>query len=193
MSVFFTSDQHFGHSNILKYCPRPFSDLEDMKIQIIERYNSVVKPEDTVFHLGDFSMHPRELIVLSRLNGEKHLICGNHDHVHPMNCKSQEKKDRVMKVYLDSGFSSVQTEDALLVSNAPFEKIVLHHMPYVGDHTEAGERFSQWRPKDEGNWLLHGHVHQHWKVKVNRNQINVGVDVNNFYPVSLDSILEIIR
>lgn len=79
--VFFTSDTHFGHANIIKYCARPYSSVEEMNRDLIERWNSVVGPLDTIYHLGDFSLgkvDPSD--ILRKLNGKrKILIRGNHD------------------------------------------------------------------------------------------------------------------
>lgn len=79
--VFFTSDTHFGHSNIIKYCQRPFNSAEHMDEVLISNWNEVVSPQDIVFHLGDFCFgSDKEWIkILQRLNGTKYLILGNHD------------------------------------------------------------------------------------------------------------------
>lgn len=80
-NVWFISDTHFGHANIIKYCARPFSNVEEMNQAMITRWNTVVAPEDTVFHLGDFALTPkfRQTELLAQLYGTKHLILGNHD------------------------------------------------------------------------------------------------------------------
>lgn len=78
-----TSDLHFGHKNILKFCPdtRPFSDLNHMIEAIVLEWNSLVKPTDVVFHLGDFSFLGLEATtaILKRLNGTIVFVMGNHD------------------------------------------------------------------------------------------------------------------
>ena len=85
MTTFFTADTHFGHANIIKYCVRPFMTVEDMDVALVNNWNAVVKPMDVVWHLGDFAF-PRKLPkgrladIFASLNGEKHLIRGNHDH-----------------------------------------------------------------------------------------------------------------
>lgn len=75
---FFTSDTHFGHANIIKYCNRPFKSVEEMDETLISNWNSVATKRDTVFHLGDFCMRNFE-IYKQRLNGNVWLIQGNHD------------------------------------------------------------------------------------------------------------------
>ena len=82
---FYISDNHFGHKNIIKYDNRPFNSVEDMDEVMIDRWNSVVGDDDTVYILGDFSWYKEEktLEILNRLSGRKVLIKGNHDHISP--------------------------------------------------------------------------------------------------------------
>src|SRR6266436_1247085 len=77
-SIWFTSDHHFGHANIIKHCNRPFSSVHEMNEIMIIRWNEVVGPNDIVYHLGDFAFKDHAK-YLDRLNGTKHLILGNHD------------------------------------------------------------------------------------------------------------------
>ncbi len=81
INTWFISDTHFGHVNILEYekKARPFETVEEMNEVMIERWNSVVKPNDIIFHLGDFCFGRHNLGIASRLNGKKKLILGNHD------------------------------------------------------------------------------------------------------------------
>lgn len=81
MTTFYTSDTHFGHERILELCERPFSDVTRMNEALIERWNNVVQPEDTVYHLGDVALGKiaESLPLISRLNGYKILVLGNHD------------------------------------------------------------------------------------------------------------------
>jgi len=76
--IWFTSDTHFGHKNIIKYCNRPFSNVEEMNETFIANWNQVVSEKDTVYHLGDFSMG-NPIQYLKRLKGRIHLVRGNHD------------------------------------------------------------------------------------------------------------------
>ena len=94
--VFFTSDTHFNHANVITYCARPFSSLDEMNREMIARWNAVVGPEDTVYHLGDFAMGKASEWpgFLQQLNGAKKiLIRGNHD--------------RSAKQMLEGGFNEV--------------------------------------------------------------------------------------
>ena len=94
MSLFFTSDTHFGHTNIIKYCKRPFLldpsrgfvdrnlDTDEMDEALIKNWNSVVQPSDTLYHIGDLAFYKdqrKTMNLLRRLNGNKVLIRGNHD------------------------------------------------------------------------------------------------------------------
>lgn len=77
----FIADTHFGHHNVIEYDKRPFKDVDHMNDQMIERWNSVISATDTVYHLGDSAFLPVDIQsnILSRLNGRKVLIRGNHD------------------------------------------------------------------------------------------------------------------
>jgi len=81
MEIWFTSDTHFDHENILKYENRPFADANEMTEALIDNWNNVVKPDDLIFHLGDvfFTSAARMEYIAKRLNGRKILIRGNHD------------------------------------------------------------------------------------------------------------------
>lgn len=80
-TVFVVSDTHFGHSNIIKYCKRPFASAQEMDEYMIEKWNAVVGDDDKVFHLGDFAFGDQAYTknILSQLNGHITLIKGNHD------------------------------------------------------------------------------------------------------------------
>jgi len=96
---FFTGDEHYGDKGIIRYCNRGYSSPKKMNEDIIFRNNSVVKPEDTVYHLGDFTFNnDLNLIrdILKQLNGSHVLILGNHDKIDPFSL-------------IDAGFMSVHT------------------------------------------------------------------------------------
>jgi calcineurin-like phosphoesterase family protein len=181
MTIWISSDFHIGHANIIRadYCDRPFTDIDHMTREIIARHNAVVKPDDEVFNLGDFSLSEKWVpIVLPQLNGIHHLVMGNHDKCHPHNKKHQAAIQR----YLGYGFVEVVEETRI----GPFRA---HHMPYSGDSRHE-QRYLEYRPIDKGDWLLHGHTHS--KVAIDpafKRQIHVGVDAWNFTPVSLDTLI----
>lgn len=185
--IFFTSDEHYGHANIIKYCNRPFKDVDHMTEGLIARHNARVGPDDVVWHLGDFTMSEARVAgVLSRLNGKAHyLIAGNHDGCHPTHKKSGPASvERYTKygfhfVWLNHMFRALEND----------ELFVLHHMPYVQD-ARHGQRYADYCPRDDGKtWLLHGHVHDAWKVRPEHREINVGVDVWDYAPVTMEEIL----
>jgi calcineurin-like phosphoesterase family protein len=174
-NLFLTADQHHGHRNIIDYCSRPFADLTEMTETIIERHNKVVGANDEVIHVGDFSLDDRFVAkVLPRLRGRHTLVPGNHDRCHAKH-QGWQRAERKYKAF---GFAEIAQKLAL-----PLFDVV--HMPYQGDHTDY-DRYKEWRPKDEGRWLLHGHVHELWKVR--GRMINVGVDVWDFTPVAYETL-----
>jgi calcineurin-like phosphoesterase family protein len=187
-NIWFTSDLHLGHHNVITYDQRPFLNVNHMREVLIARWNNVVKPGDTVYVLGDYSLHPRELHHLPLFNGMKHLISGNHDHCHPAHYRKRvERGERMRQLYLDSGFRSVQTELDLTLPAGT--SVTLHHMPYRGDSSEQ-ERYLQYRPVDKGGWLLHGHVHTAWQFA--ERMINVGVMHWDYTPINADVLERII-
>ena len=103
MNTWIISDTHFGHENIIKYCNRPFSSVEEMDARMIKLWNNVVKKNDIVYHLGDFGVGNKEYIskIVSKLNGRIFLILGNHDS-HPV------------KWYYDCGFARVYDKPIIL-------------------------------------------------------------------------------
>lgn len=84
-NIFIVSDTHFHHANMLKFTDqygnrvRTFDDVNHMNEHMVERWNSVVRPQDKVYHLGDVALGKDNLDILDRLNGHKRLVRGNHD------------------------------------------------------------------------------------------------------------------
>jgi calcineurin-like phosphoesterase family protein len=188
--IYFTSDPHFWHGNIIKYCNRPFKDAIEMNDALIKNWNATVGSEDTVYCLGDLSMAIRPVETITpNLNGKKFLVPGNHDWVHSTNKKSKVpgKKESLVKEYSGYGWEVLPEQ---MEFNIPgVANVILCHLPYVGESVE-GDKFNKVRPKDEGKWLICGHVHNNWKVK--DKMINVGVDVWDFKPISIEVIKDII-
>lgn len=172
MVEWFTSDLHFGHANVITYCNRPFSSVEEMDAELIRRWNVLVGIADTVHILGDFALckNERRKEILCLLNGTKILVRGNHD---------GDAKDCKKLFHFVCERTTIRLSKKLNVD--------MCHFPY----TPADDRYPDKHPQDRGNWLLHGHVHQHWKRK--GRQINVGVDVWGYTPVSKEQILEVIQ
>lgn len=206
---FFTSDQHFGDERMLEMCGRPFDSADEADEAIVKRWNDVVGKRDLVWVLGDVTSDTGPSEHLARLNGTKILIAGNHDTC--SQCRTPDERDRVTatRAWLDSGFKTVVDGAGFARSGIPIRiplggirsPVTLSHYPYdlapweakSAEHTP--DPFATWRPrrpvKGPAPWLLHGHVHQAWARK--GRQINVGVDVCFFEPISADAIAELIR
>jgi len=177
MATWFTADLHFWHRNIIEYCNRPWSSVEEMNEGLVERWNSVVEPSDTVWVLGDVALSPSKLDHVSRLKGVKKLVSGNHDACWLGHRKGAAKRQR----YLDAGFAFVDSVGVIRDRLVGTHRVDMSHLPYEGD-SQAEERYKSYRPADQGRPLLCGHVHDSWRIK--GRQINVGVDVWDWYPVS---------
>jgi len=175
--VYFTSDTHFNHANIIGFCSRPFKNVNEMNEALIANWNRVVGADDIVFHLGDFCLggSAEWTNVLNRLNGKIYLIVGNHD----MKNLRQSYYDR---------FEEIVMQKHIEIGN---QKIYLNHCPFLcygGAYKDT--------------WQLFGHVHTS-KNNTGKDasrlnmlfptQYDVGVDNNNFTPVSFDQVKAIIQ
>lgn len=188
--IYFTSDLHIFHANVIKYCARPFASVEEMNEMLVKNWNDVVGPEDEVYCLGDFSMAFRPVETFTpRLNGKKHLVPGNHDFCHSYHKKSRNEENRKkwIKTYEDNGWIVLPEQTTLDIPGVAV--VNMCHHPYEFMHP-GDDKYEKWRPKDDGRWLLCGHVHEKWKV-IGR-MINVGVDQWGFKPVSAEEIGKII-
>lgn len=162
--IWFTSDTHFGHGNIIKFCNRPFSSVEEMDEVLIERWNARVKPNDTVWHLGDFSFYKSyEKLneVFNRLNGNKYLVCGNHDY------------DNAKRLF----WEKVTPLEELMFGK---QTLVLFHYPMVA-----------WHRSWHGSIHLHGHTHS--ALKGNNQRLDVGVDCWNYQPINFEEIKDLLK
>ena len=177
MKTFYSSDYHLGHWNIARYCNRPFKTLEDMDEAIIRNHNSRVKPDDLLYHIGDFAFRnspggkegegglTKAQEYEKRLNGKIIFVRGNHD------------RGNSTKTIIESIHVYTHTKNVLLI-----------------------HRIDQLCYDDVKKYdlVLCGHVHNNWahtfiykdmsrkdRVPV----INVGVDVHKFYPITMEEIL----
>ena len=173
MNVWFTADCHFGHNNIITYCNRPFDGVDEMNSVLIRNWNERVKPEDTVFHVGDFCFkntpggkdgEGQAITAVAwekQLNGKIIFIQGNHD-------KNNSCKTPIQNLVIAMGGKRIQ-----LVHN-PKHIVTSNYDLYFT-----------------------GHIHGEWKTKEVKVQfgiakcINVGVDVWKYKPVSLNEILRL--
>lgn len=201
--IWLTSDLHCGHASIIKYCQRPFDSVPEMDEMMIHQWNSVVGIDDTVFVLGDYAMGDRQkgLQYLRRMNGTKVLVNGNHDRCSPVNNNGWTYQHEYL--FDEDGntlFSAVmdfmKVSLPALFKNSQNRRVLLSHYPYAGDHEDReNDRYSQFRLKDEGKALLHGHIHDDaWiqKSSSGATMFNVGVDVNGFAPVEATEINRLI-
>ena len=179
--VFFTSDTHFGHSNIIKYCVRPFNNTNEMDEALINNWNVKVPKDGIVYHLGDFawgSINYWEKIR-EQLNGEIILIYGNHDEKYLNN-------EHMYKL-----FKEVTPQKKIWIDKTC---IYMNHYPFLcfgGSYKGL-----------DATWQLFGHVHSNPRseegldhkrlVNCFPTQYDVGVDNNNFTPISLDEVSKII-
>lgn len=175
--VFFTADTHFYHANIIEFCHRPFRSVDDMNETLIANWNKVVGADDIVFHLGDFGLgnSAKWNQLLDRLNGKIYLILGNHD------------LRNFRKSYAER-FESVAMQMHIEVDK---QKICLNHYPFLC-----------YDGSNVGVWQLFGHVHTNKNNTGNDaarlkmlfpTQYDVGVDNNDFTPVSFAQVKEIIE
>lgn len=185
-NLFFSSDQHFFHFNIISYSARPFTTVEEMNQALIDNHNSIVSPNDEIIHLGDFSMNSIYVKgILDQLNGTHILIPGNHDKCHPCH----KKKAKTKAEYISYGFKDVIVEQTIDIEGLGLVKF--NHLPYI-DPGWDDVRYSQFKPTSTGEkYLFHGHVHNSWKTR--GNMINLGVDVWDYKPVALDDIIKYIK
>jgi calcineurin-like phosphoesterase family protein len=161
-NIFFTSDQHFNHSNVIKYSKRPHFCIEAMNEDLIERWNEVVKKGDLVYHLGDFAFGD-PTPFRKRLNGQIILIEGNHDHM-----SKKVAAANFIKVCQQYRVKSVDPHIWLC-----------HYRMYT------------WPQRQYGVWHLYGHSHNRSGDMTHTDlSLDVGVDCWNFYPVSYNQIQE---
>jgi calcineurin-like phosphoesterase family protein len=179
--TWYTSDLHIHHR--LMCSTRGFESVDDHDRAVISRWNKTVAPDDTVWVLGDVGMGNSEsfLYVTLELNGTKHLISGNHDEVWPGHRDSHKHYDRWLQV-----FASVQPFARRRIGG---HEVLLSHFPYSGDHTDE-DRFGQYRLRDEGRWLIHGHTHG--SERLHGRQIHVGLDAWDLTPVNEGTITQMI-
>lgn len=167
VNVWFSSDWHLFHNNIIKYTNRPFSSVEEMNSSIIENWNSKVQNNDICYILGDLGF-PRNRddyysleSLIRKLNGKEiHFICGNHD----KDLKGSTKD-------LFTSYSSYMEVDV----NEQF--VVMSHYPMLS-----------WNKSFYQSWMLHGHCHGTLPEDPHSKRVDVGVDCWNYSPVSFQEL-----
>lgn len=205
------SDPHFGHKRIIELCNRPFKSVSHMNESILDNINATVSSRERLVILGDICMGGIEesMQYLSRiLAGELVLVPGNHDRwsfAFKNNTKDEEAA-AAKRAFWAEQFALVRGNTLVKEDMKPsfwyFEELawdapkthslaqaLFSHYPYAGESDwKRDDRYDYLRAPDDGLPIIHGHVHEQWKV--NGRQFNVGVDVNGFTPVSEDELVE---
>ena len=184
MKLFFTSDLHWGHSKILEYEPNRLvlgDDVKQHDTALIKRINERVSSDDILIILGDVGLTDEGYLksCRERINAKQVIIVrGNHD----------RKSDLQ---YMKMGFTFICYELVLKIAK---EYVRLRHHPYQKPWWKTifpwqyKERDRRKRPVDRGGFLLHGHSHSRQATRVIGRRINVGIDMNNYYPLSMKDI-----
>lgn len=163
MTTFFTSDTHYRHHNIIRYNNRPFQNVDEMQEVMIANWNSVVSYKDTVYHLGDFILGGNPSAILSRLNGHKFLIRGNHD-------KRPHHKDGWKDIFY---YKEINIEKQHIV--------LMHYALRV------------WSRSHHGSWSLYGHSHGNLEDIPTSLSFDVGVDCHNYTPISFEEVKRLMQ
>ena len=176
--LFFTSDTHWGHFNISKYCHRPFNSRSEMDNALIDNWNKVVPPDGIVVHCGDFMLPHKEDIkeyekILKKLNGNILLCRGNHDRI-PLSIEPQGKLIAVVDI-------------AMVYADKV--KIMASHYPmlaYPADYQVFGHIHTL------SNGICYG-IDGDVNNRIRKTQYDVGVDQNGYKPVSYWQLCDIFR
>lgn len=186
-NLFFTSDFHVGHHNVIRFDGRPFTDVNEMNQKLIENWNSVVTENDIVFYLGDLAHRCRPETVkwfVSQLKGKIYFILGNHDRYRDIAALNRFEKICGDNMSLGGATISVRDEDA----NRGWQDIVMCHYAILS-----------WNKGHYGSWHLHGHSHQSlmknpemaWFYQ--RKVIDVGCNGWDYTPISYTQIKQIMN
>jgi len=168
-TIHFTADEHYFHLASIGHSSRPFIDLEEMHAKLIENNNKTVKQNDTVYHFGDFTFSKnldqiRESLI-HKLNGRHVFTLGSHDYWHAHVCK--ELKQRTV-------FKDIQ------------------QIKWKGEHIVGCHyALAIWPRSHYGSWHVYGH--SHGSFQNTGKSWDVGVDNNNYTPVSFEQLIEIMK
>lgn len=174
MSIWFTSDTHFGHANIIRYCDRPYASLAEMDDALVANWNQTVRPNDIIYHLGDFTLGGQEQAhaYFTRLKGRISVVPGGHD-------KGWVSK---REYFSKSGHPVVMLPPLvtikLQISGLNQSKVIVlcHYAMRIWDRSHYG------------SWHLYGH--SHCNLPQCLNSLDVGADCWNYFPVSLEQVAE---
>lgn len=180
MKIWLTADTHIGHANIITYCKRPFSSVEEHDEAIIHNWNSLVARNDTVYHLGDFMFSREHLPIMDtirRLNGNIVLVRGNHDDDRLFRREDEKGNNAIslLRGYHPAGQLEIKLDH---------EKYFLNHYP-----------MRSWNARHHGRLHFFGHVHTSPENPFvpEKNSYDVGVDGNNYAPILLENAIAMAR
>ena len=167
--IFFTSDTHFGHKNVISHSNRPFENAHHMNVTMTENWNRIVSPKDTVYHLGDFVWSGQDQFksIVSKLNGNIKLVFGNHD-----------KNARAINKQVGRQFGNVEFLGDYHEVEIDGTLFVLMHYP-----------LKCWDKMRYGSVHLFGHCHGNLLDDPTIFSYDVGVDVNDYKPISIETAL----
>ena len=171
---FFTSDTHFSHTNIIKHCNRPFSNITDMDDHLLNNINSTVRPSDTLYHLGDFAWKKTASKYREKIRCRNViLILGNHD--------PQTKEGQPQSTLYDI-FSRVFVMLRIrpVISGSP-QPIILSHYA-----------MKTWNGSHRGSWHFFGHSHGTLPSDGSKS-LDVGVDQHNYSPINLETVTNLMN
>ena len=183
--IWLTSDLHFGHPHVARL--RGFDDVDDHDKHVVGNLSRMVRHRDELFVLGDLSVGrlDQALALMASVPGTKHLILGNHDAAFP----GARGHRSAFRRYLDV-FATVALHGALRTDHG---QILLSHFPYEGDH--GPDRFTQWRLRDNGFPVVHGHTHGPERLTTSgagSAQVHVGLDAWDMGPASVHDVTALI-
>lgn len=175
--VFFTSDTHFGHENIIKLCKRPFKTIQEHDDALVKNWNSVVSKNDTVFVLGDMfyrCSYEYAKQVFAKLNAKRiYIIRGNHDQLADLLCQEQQCGTPVSIDYY---------MELTIVDHLSCQDIMMFHYP-----------IEEWNKYHKGAWSLYGHQHNLQEKDRSEPKYDVGVDLNNYTPIEYTQLKQIMH
>lgn len=174
-NIYFTSDTHFFHDQDFVWKARGFSCTEEMNETIIERWNSIIKQDDLVYHLGDVLLGNYDVNILKRLNGQICIVRGNHDTTRKLSDINAARPDTIF----------VGTSDLIKIGKL---SLFLCHYPVLTANFDD-------RHFNQHVISLHGHTHQNgnWLFPDNPFIYHIGMDSHSCYPVHIDTIVNDIR
>lgn len=186
--IYFTSDWHIGHANVLAYDQRPFTDLNHMHRVLINNYNSTVGVDDTCFFLGDMGLGKGDVLqkVISEMHGQKILILGNHD----------KGATAMRRIGFDLCFNVAALEIAghlVTMTHCPLRGVWREDTSAMkgvapGDNWHGEHKQQRFSIEDFGQFHLHGHTHKAASERLLGKQWDVGVRANDYRPINISAI-----